>query len=106
MKASILLCTLLFVPFAKGNTLSSNIQKAEKAAMEMTKVDYAHLKERLSIKVVTISEKANQVKVELGVGTIERPSKIYNCMTFTFTQSEEGFIEKVENEIDSGFCTF
>lgn len=106
MKSLFLLYLILLTSAASAQGLSSNINKAEKMAIAMTTVDFAHLKDRLRMKVVTISEKENLVKVEMSVGTTERPNRIYNCMTFTFSQNADGFVEKVENEIDSGSCTF
>ena len=82
MKTIFVLFIMMWMSCLKAETLSLNIKKAEKMAVAMATVDYAHLKNRLRIKVATISEKENQVKVELGIGTVERPSKIYNCMTF------------------------
>ena len=86
-----------------GQVENSNAKKAEDLAIALAKIDYAQLEDRLVLNVFSVLEQENQVKVELGVGTIHRPAKIRNCITITF---ENEFVQKIENDIDAGVCNF
>lgn len=89
---------------AYSSVVYSNAEKAKEVSISLEKVDYKHLGKRLSLQVFSIKEQENLVKIEIGVGTTDRPARVHDCITVAF--SGTGFIEKIEKDNDSGSCNF
>lgn len=77
-------------------------QTATNAAIELTKANYAYMKRRIDIQFFKATESGRNVKVELGIGSIDRPARMHNCVSVNF--DENGYILNAANEIDSDTC--
>lgn len=82
--------------------LLTPVEKATSMAEAITKTDYQHLSSQLDVHVIQATEKADVVKVELGIGTKGKPARMNNCVTVTF--DETGFVKQIQQELDADSC--
>lgn len=104
MNKFIIVLVFMSLTISFGYAANSNIEKAKEISILIEKADYNYLGKKLNLQVLSKSEKENIVKIEIGVGTIDRPIRIHDCITFLF--SNEGYVQKIDKEMDSGSCTF
>ncbi len=95
---------LTFSSFASDKV--PNLETAKRAALSLEIAEYSYLGKRFDLQVFSALEKDNKVKVELGIGTVERPARMHDCITVTFTEAKIGYIQNIEKDIDSGSCEF
>jgi hypothetical protein len=106
MKTIILLGLTILTCSAQASNKLSNLETAKQVAITLEKAEYSNLGKRFDLRVFSVVEKDNKVKVELGIGTTERPARMHDCITVTFTEAKVGYIQNIEKDIDSGSCEF
>lgn len=106
MKTIFLLGLTILASSVQASDKVSNLETAKQISISLEKVDYTYLGKRFDLQVFSVVEKDNQVKVELGIGTIERPARMHDCITVTFTEAKVGYIQNIEKDIDSDSCEF
>ena len=104
MKTFILLGLTILAFNTHASEKVSNLETAKQVSVSLENVEYSNLGDRFDLQILSVVEKDNKVKVELGIGTSERPARMHDCITVTFTAAKVGYIENIEKEIDSGSC--
>lgn len=79
-----------------------NQKTAVKASMAMTKINMDYMGDRLDLQLFSVTEKGLDVKVEIGIGSTDRPARMHNCVTVSF--SDTGYITNISNDIDADSC--
>jgi hypothetical protein len=106
MKTIFLLGLTILASSAQASNKVSNLETAKQVSISLEEVEYSYLGKRFDLQVISVVEKDNKVKVELGIGTTERPVRMHDCITVTFTEATVGYIQNIEKDIDSDSCEF